>query len=885
MMPSRHRKSRVRRLLGVLFLTSLIGSLWLGHTPLTAQTVERENVVVAQSPDVSQLVQQGVELYQAGEITSAIAEWQTALSAYQKTNNRQEEAIVLENLARAYQQIGQTSQAIKHWTQVIEAYHQMGNRQQVGRMLAEQAQSYSSLGQNRRAIAILCDPDTLQKTCPKDSALQIARQENDRLGEAAVLGSRGNAYRLRGEYEKAIADLQASLAITNEINNPVYRASTLNSLGNAYISLAQVNYRRANSAKFRGDTSEAENYREQALRDDSIALQYFEDSIEIARTQSDQLGQMRGRLNSLPVYYRTKASTLADETLKQALWLLEQLPDSRDKVYAAIDLANLLQPVTLFDETSSETQCLKPEVQSKAIELLQQAVSVAQYLKDSRAGSFALGELGHLYECRQDFSRALDLTQQARLAAEQDLFAKDSLYLWDWQVGRIFKVQGKESEALNAYQQAVATLETIRSDILTANRDLQLDFRDAINPIYRKLAQLRLEQASLPSMEPDKRTKELDSALTTIDSLKLAELQNYFGNDCVIAALNQQRVDLADSSTATAVFSSIILEERTAILVSLPNGEKRSAWIDIDSQTLIQEINEFRKGLERFRDINYEPTQAQKLYGWIVRPFAADLEQAQIKTLVFIQDGILRSVPMAALHDGEKFLVEKYAIATTPSLTLTAPKTLNREELRALAVGLTQESIIDGRRFPALTNVGSEISQVETQIPNSKPLLDENFTPERLQQELSQTVYPIIHIATHGEFGTEPEDTFLVTGNNRKLTITDLDAAIRSLNRGSDAVELLALTACQTAAGDDRAALGLAGVAVQAGVKSALASLWFIQDAATVKLVTKFYASWQDSAMSKAEALRAAQLELIEMGGQYAHPAYWAPFILIGNWL
>jgi CHAT domain-containing protein len=146
-------------------------------------------------------------------------------------------------------------------------------------------------------------------------------------------------------------------------------------------------------------------------------------------------------------------------------------------------------------------------------------------------------------------------------------------------------------------------------------------------------------------------------------------------------------------------------------------------------------------------------------------------------------------------------------------------------------------------------------------------------------------VYPIIHIATHGEFGTEPEDTFLVTGNNRKLTITDLDAAIRSLNRGSDAVELLALTACQTAAGDDRAALGLAGVAVQAGVKSALASLWFVQDTATVKLVTKFYASWQDSAMSKAEALRAAQLELIEMGGQYAHPAYWAPFILIGNWL
>jgi len=884
-MQSRHQKISVRRLLGVLlFLSSLTLSLCLGHISLIAPQTGFTNVAVAQSPDASQQVQQGVELYQAGDIKSAIAQWETALSTYQKTNNPQEAAIILENLARAYQQIGQSDRAINYWTETINAYRQMGNQPQVGRMLTEQAQSYSSLGQNRRAIAILCNPSGSEKICNKDSALQIARNEKDRQGEAAALESLGNAYRLRGEYSQAIEYLEASLAIANQINNPVYRASALNSLGNAHISLAQVNYRRANSAQLRGDKDETDKFRKEALNYDTKALQYFQASIELALTHKDQLGQIRGLLNSIPADYRINASISAAQAYKQARSLLEQLPDSRDKAYAAIGLANLVQPTTLFEVTSSLAQCLKPELQSQAEELLQQAISIAQRIQDRRAESFAQGLLGHVYECRKDFSLALDLTQQAQLAANQDLLAKDSLYLWDWQAGRIFKAQDKESDALNAYEQAVATLETIRSDILTANRDLQLDFRDAINPIYRQLAQLRLEQASLPSVEPIERTKKLNAALTTIDSLKLAELQNYFGNDCVLTALNPQQVDLVGGETA--VFSSIILENRTAILVSLPNGEKRSAWIEVDSKTLNEKINDFRKGLERFRDQIYDPSQAQQLYNWIVRPFAADLEQAHITTLVFIQDGILQSVPMAALHDGEKFLVQNYAIATTPSLTLTDPKTLDRQRLRALAVGLTKEATVNGRKFSALTNVALEISKVETQIPGSKELLDENFTRDRLQQELSQTVYPIIHIATHGEFGTEPENTFLVTGNNSKLTITDLDTTIRSIGRGSNSVELLTLTACQTAVGDDRAALGLAGVAVQAGVKSALASLWYIQDAPpTVRLVTKFYASLYNTSMSKAEALRAAQVELIEGGGSHIHPAYWAPFILIGNWL
>jgi CHAT domain-containing protein len=456
--------------------------------------------------------------------------------------------------------------------------------------------------------------------------------------------------------------------------------------------------------------------------------------------------------------------------------------------------------------------------------------------------------------------------------------------LWEWQAGRIFKALRQEDNAIKAYERAIATLESIRGDILIANRDVQFDFRDTVDPIYREFVELKLELASLSSTPTEEKKKTLNTVLNTVDSLKLAELQDYFGTDCVLTALNSERVDLVGENTATAVFSSIILPDRTAIIVSLPNGKKRLAWINKDRESLREEINNFRRGLESFFN-HYNPQPAQKIYDWIIRPFAADLEQAQIKTLVFIQDGILRSVPMAALNDGEKFLVQKYAIATTPTLTLTDPTTLNREKLRALALGLTKSATIDGRSFQALANVSVELSKVKTLIPGSKELLDGEFTRSRLQQELNQTVYPLIHIATHGQFGGDPENTFIVTGNKEKLTITELDGMLRNVSRRPEPVELLTLTACQTAAGDDRAALGLAGVAVQAGARSALASLWFIDDATTAQIATDFYANLRDFSINKAEALRTAQVSLIEAGGRTAHPAYWAAFILIGNWL
>jgi CHAT domain-containing protein len=609
---------------------------------------------------------------------------------------------------------------------------------------------------------------------------------------------------------------------------------------------------------------------------------------------------MRTLLNLIQLYYHPKDSKLpgsakeAEQKMQDALVLLERLPNSQNKVYASIDLAELKQPVASSNFTSFPAQCSPRQLNDlQAEELFQKAVSIAQSIKDSRSESFALGKLGHLYECRKDYDKALDFTKQARLAADQNLGAKDSLYLWEWQAGRIFKAKAKESEASSAYERAIMTLGDIRGSLLLAERDLQFSFRDTISPLYREFARLKLERAESLRIANQEYQKELDSALDAIDSLKLAELQNYFGNDCVFAVFDKERVDDLERED-TAVFSSIILEDRTAIVVSFPNPEhkfnpkaerrlKKFQWLN-DSKKLEEEIKKFRLDIQKFYD-RTDPflTPAQNLYNSIIRPFTSDLDSAKIKTLVFIQDGLLRSVPMAALHDGQEFLVQKYAIATTPGLRLTSPKPLDFQELRTLALGLTEAATVDGEKFKPLANVTDELTQVTNLFPGSKKLLNEEFTPQSLEQELKQAVYPIIHIATHGQFGTIAEDSFLVTGNNQKITITQLESDIRRFSRGSEPVELLALTACQTGIGDDRATLGMAGMTVQAGVRSALASLWYVDDAFTQELVAKFYDNLR-SQMSKAEALKEAQKALINQNKKI-HPAQWAPFILIGNWL
>jgi CHAT domain-containing protein len=869
------------------FLLAFILCLGLGWLP-----------ALSSPPPATQLVQQGIDRYQAGDYPSAIALWQTALQTFQTPNTRENQAIVRSNLARAHQQLGQSQTAIAEWKQVIALYRQLGNPAQIARALTEQAQAYSRIGQHRQAIERLCNADSNGK-CTAGSALQLAEQTGDPIAQIAALGTLGNAYRLIGEYDRAKAQLKSSLQLAEQGEQPIYRLSAFNSLGILYSTLAQVQYQNAAIAQQGGDTAAEVTTLQQAGKQyDQQAITALEQSLQLAQAQQNSAEHLRSLLTLIPAYARSADSIAATRSWQQARQILKTLPDSRDRVFAAIDLAQLVSPQAV----NSGERCLARDQMLQAEPLLQQAVTSARRIQDARAESFALGELAQMFECRRDFAQALTLTDQARLAADQNLEAKDSLYLWEWQSGRILRAQweagGRSSQALldNAiasYERAIATLETIRGDILTATRDIQFDFRDTIDPIYRELVELKLSRETpvqtaikADAKSPDQ--KNFRSILSAIDNLKLAELQNYFGSECVVAVLNQESTNLG-AQTAAAIFNTIILETQTAVIVSLPNGQQQFHWIELPRQQVIDQINQFRLGLEDAR-FNYDPKPAQQVYDWLVRPFETALQESQVKTLVFVQDGIFRTVPMAALHDGEQFLIQRYAIATTPRLKLTDPKPLKRANLRVLALGLTQAKTVEGKSFDALPNVGRELAGIGQAVPGTKKLLDEDFTRDRLKQELSETVYPVIHLATHGKFATNPKDTFIITGDGKKLTFNELDQLIRTVSKNPEPLELLSLTACETAVGNDRSALGLAGVALQAGARSALASLWAVDDAATAKLSTEFYTRLQNPQFTKAEALQALQKGLIEgtitlEGFNAQHPAYWSPFVLIGNWL
>jgi CHAT domain-containing protein len=364
-------------------------------------------------------------------------------------------------------------------------------------------------------------------------------------------------------------------------------------------------------------------------------------------------------------------------------------------------------------------------------------------------------------------------------------------------------------------------------------------------------------------------------ARESVELLKVAELRDYFQDECMGAA--RSRITPLDTVSRTAVVVyPVVLPDRIELLLSLPSGLKRFS-IPVGADVLTQEIRKFRQKLEKLTTREYLP-HAQKLYDWLIRPLEPDLKSLTTDTLVFVPDGLLRAIPMASLHDGKEFVINKYAVAITPGLNLTDPRPIKRESIKVLAAGLTDS--VQG--FPPLPNVSNELQAVQT-FYGTNSLLNRNFTTSRLEKELRNKQFTIVHIASHGRFESDVKKTFLLTFDD-KLTMDQLEQYVGLFKFREDPLELLTLSACETAAGDDRAALGLAGIAIKAGARSALATLWYIYDQASSELVAEFYRQLKDPSISRAIALKRAQLKLLN-DRSYEHPGYWSPFVLINNWL
>lgn len=717
---------------------------------------------------------------------------------------------------------GQFDQAGEYWTQASVRAQADGDAQAQGQALRGMAASQQARGNFGASLT------TLQR------ALAQAVVVQDTAGIAATEGQIGNAYLALGEIEQAERWLHESIERATAANDATLLAMLFNNLGNHH--MVQQRY--------------------------AEALRSYQASVQHAPT-TDQ--RAKALSNGIRAALALRQGVQAVALLDQARATVQTLPAGYAKIAVLIHLAKSAERI------GAAVPSVKRQSLVAAYTDLREAAMLSREANDLRNVSYALGNLGRLYQTEQRHNEALYLTHLAEQAAEQ-AHAPDALYRWHWQTGQLLWAQGEWDAALQAYRRAVGILEDSRQETLAQYGAAPVRFRQAVAPVYNEFVDALLQRAGHLG-DAAAGAPLLLEARATIEQFKAAELRDYFRDECV-ADLEAKTARLETVSPHAAVIYPIVLPQRLELLVSLPTGLKRYT-VPVEADTLTAAIQLFRDSVETQASELRVRAAGHTIYAWLIQPFAADL--AGIDTLVFVPGGALRTMPLAALFDGEAYLVHRYRIAVTPGLALTDPRPLDRRAAKLVLAGLSQ-AVQD---FPALPAVPRELQQVRD-IFGGRLLLDQDFTSARFQQSLEQPV-SVVHIASHAQFTGVAESSFLLTYDGR-LSMDDLDRYLSVTRFRDQPLELLVLSACQTATGDERAALGLAGVGIKAGARSAVGSLWAIDDAAAAEIMAEFYRQLKEPDVSKARALQAAQQHLVD-NRRFSHPYYWSPYLLINNWL
>ncbi|MBN3962602.1 CHAT domain-containing protein [Nostoc sp. NMS8] len=839
-----------------LYVSFSILSLCLALNITPVKAFPPATTPVISSPQSTNWLEQGRNLYRSGRFTKAVTIWQRAAQQYHTQGDRLNEALSWSYLSLAQQELnqwpaaqqsieqslkllqtsipsadavlwaqvlntqanlqlhtGKAETALENWQQAQKFYEQAGDT--IGSLGSQinQAQALQSLGFYRRSKQQL-EVLTQKLQGMPDNEIKISG-----------LRSLGLALQIIGDSSNSKLVLEQSLAIARQISAQPQLSSILLNLGQTAVN----------------------------LQDPEAALDYFEQAQLLATNPSDRL---QGRLAQFKLFLDYNKPEFAIPLAPQLLQQLRELPPSHTSLYAAINF------VATLNRQSNPEQILPLK---DLAQLMAVTLQSAQEIQDAQAQAYTLHQWGKLYRRTQQVSEAQELTQKSLDIAHQ-LQANDIIAQSAWQMGQLYKQQGDRSQAITAYTEAVNALKALRGDLVAINPDVQFSFRSSVEPIYRELVDLLLDNQ--PSQAALMQAREL------IEALQIAELDNFFREACLDKTEQIDRVD----PNATVVYP-IILPDRLTVILSKA-GQPLRSYVTHKSQTEIQQtLDNFLVALNPVSDSKDRNRLSQQIYDWLIRPAEVDGAFIDTKTLVFVLDGRLRNIPIAALYDGKEYLIEKYAVALSPGLQLMTTRSLHQNHITAIVGGISQARA----GFSALPAVESEVKQISKAMSSSL-LLNQGFTSQALAERVKYSSADIVHLATHGQFSSRLEDTFLLTWDG-EVNVKELSELLKS--RGSDpskAIELLVLSACDTAAGDDRAVLGLAGLAVKSGARSTIATLWPVKDRAAAMLMTRFYDQLRQPKITKAEALRQAQISLIRQT-DFHDPFFWSAFVLIGNWI
>ena len=623
------------------------------------------------------------------------------------------------------------------------------------------------------------------------------------------------AYFLQGDYELAIDNyLESGQLASNTTASLIVR----NNLALAY-------YRQGEKLLVEAEKSSEYNEllsrqkQQQAQKMLSAAQTNARQAREIAGTVPPSLSSVRAWLNWQKIF-----GDVQPQDYSQQLKILQSLPPSSSKARLLVEMA---------DYTTEEK-----------VSTLVSAIATAEASEDYATLSWAWGALGAWTEELGQTAKALEQTKKALLAAER-ILATELLYRWQWQLGRIYRALGQKELAALEYKKALSSLSLIKEDLLIGIRNKQVDFDAEIEPLYRQYLQLLLEKS------------DEQKAWLVAELLAKAELESYFGDDCFDSR------ETRPLPSKVAVIRSLILAEHLYLMLKLPSEEIKVYSVKLSIEDLNNSLEQWRYQLEFPKDNTYR-LLGRQLFELLIQPLAPDL--AGSNHLIFIHDGLLRTVPMAALYDGQKHLIEQYSISYAVSSDLKIDQTSNKYKL--LAFGLS----VPPNDFPSLPMVKRELLAIQ-QILEGNLIWGKDFTWPKLNQELEKE-YSLLHLATHSSFGGSLENTY-IQAYDQNISLLELE---QILIKDKSALQLLVLSGCETALGEQDALLGLAGIGIRTGIANTIGSVWAVNSSSTVDLFVDFYKFYTQKDLTSSEALRQVQIQLIN---RKPHPYYWSGFMNI----
>jgi CHAT domain-containing protein/Tfp pilus assembly protein PilF len=839
--------------------------------------------------EADRLLEQGLQQFQANQLQAALQSLQSALGIYREIGHQLGEATALLGLGKISNSLAQYPQAIDFYQQALTAYRSMGARE----------------------------------------------------GESTVLNNIGLVYQSLKQYSQALEQHQQALAISREIDYPAGEGAALNSLGTAY----------------------------QALEQYPQALEYYEQALVIAQNNGNQNGQVTVLSSMGAIYQRQQQYSQALEQFQQALAIVRELGDRKQerKLLSTIgELYQLLgqhsESLSYYEQSLAIAQELGNQtndavIQSgNALTQAQQAWTLVQEISDRLREGARLNDIGYtLAEQGKDelaivfLKQAVNSWQQIRdelraLPTEQqrsftdtvassyrklaDLLLQQNRVLEAQQVLDLLKVQELEGYLHNVDGNTEAS---INVEVLPPEQELLTEYeplqRNEIE-VGQELAALN-QQRTTGTLTPTEEQRRLE--LSQMQEAANQEFNNFINSPEILALSQQlspqalrQSLPLEDiaglqdnlQTLSAALLYPLILDNRLELVISLPNAPAPlRRTVNVSKAELARTVIEFRQALQNPQLDARIP--AQQLYQWLIAPIQADLEQANVQTIIYAPDGQLRYIPLAALYNPnrQQWLVQQYRINNITAKSLTELDTRPQATPRVLAGAFADQQITypvsvgqQRMNFAGLPYAGREVAALSQILPATTSLLDRAFSLAAVTPEINR--FNIIHFATHAAFiPGDPAESFILFGNGDRPTLRDVE------NWSLANVDLVVLSACETGLGgqygNGEEILGLGYQFQNRGARAVIASLWQVNDGGTQMLMNAFYTGLKNG-MTKAEALRQAQIALISgdsssintargdatievmntetelpasVSSQLNHPYYWAPFILIGNGL